>query len=312
MATERANLAFTGIPTFGRAPIATDLSALQADVAVLGVPFDEGVSFRPGTRYGPRAIRDLSCRFSFFSPESRRGYYDLERKERLLTGLRVVDAGDVDILYMDPERNFRLMTEGVRQIVASRAMPLCLGGDHSISFPLVRGLEAVGPIGVVQLDAHLDYRDQFHGVRLGHGSPMRRIGELPFVRAMASLGIRGLRHNEEDVNAALAKGHVIVTARELHRTGVEAALDRLPAMERCYVSIDIDGLDPSLAPGTGTPDPGGFTYWQYVDILRGLARRSRIVGFDLVEVNPMLDPTGVTPLIAAQLCMEFLGAIFGK
>ncbi len=312
MTTDRANLAFTGIPSFGRAPVVTDVSKIEADVAVLGVPFDEGVGFRPGTRYGPRAIRDMSCRYPIFSPEGRRGYYDLERQERLLTGLRVVDAGDVDIVQMAVERNFGLMTDAVRRIVAAGVMPLILGGDHSISFPLVQGLESRGPIGVVQLDAHLDYRDQFHGVRLGHGSPMRRIGELAFVRQMASLGIRGLRHNEEDVNAALAKGHVIVTSRELHRIGVEEALARIPPIERCYVSIDIDGLDPSLVPGTGTPDPGGLTYWQYVDILRGLARRSRIVGFDLVEVNPMLDPTGVTPLVAAQLCVEFLGAIFGK
>lgn len=307
---ERANLAFTGIPSFGRAPIVSDLDRIEADVAVLGIPFDEGVGFRPGTRYGPRAIREMSCRYPVFPADGRRGFYDLEEDRRRLTRVRGVDAGDVDIVYLDLEGNYAKIDAAVRAIVARRALPLILGGDHSITYPVVRALEGLGSLGVIQLDAHLDYREAFHGVRLGHGSPMRRIAELGFIRQMVSIGIRGLRHNEEDVRAARDKGHVIVLASQVHQEGVEAALARIPRLDQYYVSIDIDGLDPSLVPGTGTPDPGGLTYPQYRDLLRGIARKGRIVGFDLVEVNPSLDPSGVSALVAAQLIVEFLAAIY--
>jgi agmatinase len=303
--------AFAGISTFARAPLALPGEA-EADVAVLGVPYDEGVGFRPGARFGPRAIRDASLRYAFFGDAKKPGYWDLEAGRRRLAALRIVDCADVDIVALDVDGNLSRTRDAVTAIAARGVVPLLLGGDHSISFPAVQGLERLGPLSVVQFDAHLDYRDNVGGVRLGHGCPMRRIAELPFVRHMIHLGIRGLRADEDDLAAARRRGNLVVTAAEMRRAGASEALAQLPADERLYVSFDIDALDPGIAAGTGTPEPGGLTYAQARDLLAEIACKGRIVGFDLVEVNPGLDPTGVTPLTAAQLIVEFLAAIFDR
>ncbi len=307
---QSATHAFTGIPSFARAPIVLP-HTVEADAAVLGVPYDEGTGFRPGTRFGPRAIRESSLRYAFFGTgPGKRGYWDLEAGRRRLTQFRLVDCADVDIVALDLEGNFQRISDAVASVTAQGALPIILGGDHSITFPVVRGLERTGPLSLVHIDAHLDFRDEVGGVRFGHGCPIRRVAELPFIQDIVTLGIRGLRANEEDLEAAGARGNRIVTAAALRRDGLAAALAQVPHAERIYVTLDIDALDPGIAPGTGTPDPGGLSYTEVRDLLQGIARKGRIIGFDLVEVNPWLDPTGVTPLTAAQLIIEFLAAVF--
>ena len=305
-----ATHAFTGIPSFARGPIVPRQS-VEADVAVLGVPYDEGTSFRPGTRFGPRALREASLRYAFFGPgPGKRGYWDLEASRQRLGRLRLADCGDVDIVALDLEGNLRRIGEAVETLLSRGVLPVVLGGDHSITFPSVRGHAGRGPLSLVHIDAHLDYRDEVGGVRFGHGCPIRRIAELPFIQDIVTLGIRGLRASQEDLEAAGARGNRIVTAAAMRRDGLAAALAQVPRAERIYVTLDVDALDPGIAPGTGTPDPGGLSYTEARDLLQGIARKGRIVGFDLVEVNPWLDPTGVTPLTAAQLIIEFLAAIF--
>jgi len=305
-----ATHAFTGIPTFARGPI-VPAQAVEADVAVLGVPYDEGTGFRPGTRFGPRALREASLRYAFFGPgPGKRGYWDLEAGRRRLSRLRLADCGDVDIVALDLEGNLQRISDAVEALVPRGVMPVVLGGDHSITFPAVRGLAGCGALSLVHIDAHLDYRDEVGGVRFGHGCPIRRIAELPFIQDIVTLGIRGLRAIEEDLEAAGARGNRIVTAAAIRRDGLVAALAQVPRAEKIYVTLDVDALDPGIAPGTGTPDPGGLSYTEVRDLLQGIARKGRIVGFDLVEVNPWLDPTGVTPLTAAQLIIEFLASIF--
>lgn len=307
---QQATHAFTGIPSFARGPIVT-VQAVEADVAVLGVPYDEGTGFRPGARFGPRALREASLRYAFFGAGAgKRGYWDLEAGRRRLGQLRLADCGDVDIVALDLEGNLQRISDAVKTLVSRGVMPVVLGGDHSVSFPVVRGHAGRGPLSLVHIDAHLDYRDEVGGVRLGHGCPIRRIAELPFIRDIVTLGIRGLRASEEDLEAAGTRGNHVVTAAAIRRDGLGAALARVPRAERIYVTFDVDALDPGIAPGTGTPDPGGLSYIEARDLLQGIARKGRIVGFDLVEVNPWLDPTGVTPLTAAQLIIEFLAAIF--
>jgi agmatinase len=305
-----ATHAFTGIPSFARGPIVAPQS-VEADVAVLGVPYDEGTGFRPGTRFGPRALREASLRYAFFGPGSgKRGYWDLEASRQRLCRLRLADCGDVDIVALDLEGNFRRIGDAVETLLSRGAVPVVLGGDHSITFPSVRAHASRGPLSLVHIDAHLDYREEVGGVRFGHGCPIRRIAELPFIQDIVTLGIRGLRASQEDLEAAGARGNRIVTAAAMRRDGLAAALAQVPRAERIYVTLDVDALDPGIAPGTGTPDPGGLTYTEARDLLQGIARKGRIVGFDVVEVNPWLDPTGVTPLTAAQLIIEFLAAIF--
>ncbi|MCR4426661.1 MAG: arginase family protein, partial [Firmicutes bacterium] len=202
-------MAFTGIASFAKLPVVEDPVGAGADAVVLGVPYDAGIGFRPGTRFGPRAIRDMSTRYAFGEAgSSERGYFDIETGERMLDNVTVVDGGDADILYLDTDYTFTRITTAVARIVQSGAVPAVLGGDHSITFPVVRGLEARGPFGLIHLDAHLDFKDTVAGVTLGNSSPIRRASELPFVTEIVSIGTRGIRTSEVDLAAARARGNV--------------------------------------------------------------------------------------------------------
>lgn len=307
MERTRLNLPFTGIASFCKYPIVQDLENLTADVAVIGVPYDMGTQYRPGARFGPRGIRDASTLYSF----GLAGSYDPERDDVFLgPPWVIVDCGDVDMVHGDLAQCFANIREAIGTIVRRGAMPVVLGGDHSITIPVLEALAPAGPFAVVQIDAHLDFVDQRAGQRYGHGSPMRRASEMPHVQGMAQIGIRGLGSSrKEDFEAARAYGSVIVTMRELRALGVAGVLERIPAAERYYVTIDIDGIDPSIAPGTGTPSPGGLSYEEARDLLEGLAAKGEVVGFDLVEVAPVYDPTGLTSQVAARLVLDFIGFV---
>lgn len=305
-----ANMPSVGITSFMKLPIHEDLATLDADVAVLGVPYDAGNSWRPGTRFGPREIRSLSARYSAWGGARPAGYWDINQKRRLLDGVRMVDAGDVDLAYYDIERNMRAITGTVEALLDAGAFPVLVGGDHSVTYPCIRAFERFAPLDIVQIDAHLDWIDQVDGVRYANGSPMRRAMEHDFTRNMAQLGIRDIRSREDDYNTAVSRGSTVVTRAAIRENGVAATLDALPPLGKLYVTIDIDGLDPSIAPGTGSPTVDGLLYHEVRAILQGLAERADIVGFDVVEVNPMVDLHGQTCLLATTLIVEFLGAIF--
>ncbi|MDI3270505.1 MAG: arginase family protein, partial [Bacillota bacterium] len=242
-------------------------------------------------------------------------FFDVEEERYRLAHVQVLDLGDVDILYLDVEETFSRIAETVRGIVARGALPLILGGDHSITFPAVRGLLSAGTLPelfIVQLDAHLDFRDQLLGVRLANSSPIRRISELEGVKGGVNFGVRGWRTSEDDYRQAVARGFQPVLAKEIHRQERQGELEHLIALVPpglpVYVTLDIDGLDPSLAPGTGSPEPEGLTYTQAKALLRALGRRNPIVGIDLVEVNPYFDPTERTQLVGVALLLEALSA----
>lgn len=307
------NLPFVGIASFAKLPIVEELDRVEAEVAILGLPWDAGIGFRPGARFGPRGIREYSTRFAFGERGLKpNGFWDIDLGERQLAGVRIVDCGDVDALYLDVERTFASMSAAVQTLAARGTLVACLGGDHSVTFPAVRGLAASGPFDVIHLDAHLDYNDEVAGVRLANGSPLKRISELDFIGHIAQIGLRGIRTREDAFNDSSGRGNTIVTARQARERGVDAILDALPLRHgRCYVSIDIDVLDPAIAPGTGSPEFDGFSHAFVRDLLRGIAARWPVVAFDLVEVSPPLDPSGLTQSLAAQLVLEFCGAILG-
>jgi len=306
----KANLGFTGIATFGRAPHLSIDSVRPGTVAVIGVPYDGGAGFWPGARFGPRAIRDMSTRFPFFSTESQgAGYWDMDTRRRLLAGVPVVDCGDVDVVYQDTEYVMDGITETVREVLRREGFPLVLGGDHSVTFPVIRAFEAFGPLGVVHIDAHMDYRDSVVRVKHGHASPVRRAAELPFIGQICSAGLRGIRSDEGDWRDAVARGNLLISAHDWIARGTAWVLDQIPQSKHLYVTLDIDTLDPALAPGTGTPEPGGLSYPQVLELLQALPSKGRIVGFDVVEVNPLLEVVPRTALFAARLAVEFLGAI---
>jgi agmatinase len=303
------NLPSTGIASFCKAPIVEDFDNLSADVAVLGIPWDESTGFRPGSRLGPREIRQYSVRFPL---QKGIGFWDVDFGRRFLADVNLVDTGDVDIVYTDLSRTFDLITDSVSAILDRGAMPVLLGGDHSVAFPIVRALSRYKPLSVVHIDAHLDYTDSIHGVRYSNSSPFKRISELEFVGQIAQIGMRGLRGSEPAFSDSNSRGNTLVMASEVRERGVDAVLERIPDLGPTYVSIDIDALDPSVAPGTGSPEPDGLAHWQLKKLLRGIAARARgqVVGFDLVEVNPLIDTSGLTALVATTTILGFLGAIF--
>ncbi len=304
----RLNLPFVGFATFGKKPTCEDWDAINADVAILGAPFDFGTQYRSGTRFGPRSIREASTLFSF----GHAGAYDHEDDAIYLgEDVKIVDMGDADIVHTDTEKSHANIEQGVRKALKAGAIPVVLGGDHSVNIPCIRAFDDQEPFHLVQIDAHLDFVDERHGVRHGHGNPMRRAAEKEYVTGLSQIGIRNVSSTaKEGYDDARKMGSDIISVRQFRKLGVEGMLARIPKGVRYYVTIDIDGFDPSIAPGTGTPSHGGFLYYEVLELLQGLSKRGTVIGMDLVEVAPDYDSSGSTSFLAAQVLLNFLGFIF--
>jgi len=304
----RLNLPFVGISTFGKRPYVEDWATIDADVAIMGAPFDLGTQWRAGARFGPRGVREASTLFSF----GHAGAYDHEDDTTYLpSDVRIVDIGDADIVHTDTETSHANIEAGVRAILAAGALPVVIGGDHSINIPCINAFDDQGDIHILQIDAHLDFVDERHGVRYGHGNPMRRAAEKPYVTGLTQVGIRNVSSTaREGYDDARAMGSTILSVRQARALGPEGVIANIPTGARVYVTIDIDAFCPSIAPGTGTPSHGGFLYYDVLEMLQVVARRHEVVGIDLVEVAPDYDPTGSTSILAAQVLLNFLGFIF--
>ena len=299
--------------TFFDAPHCEDLDTLEVNVAFVGMPFDQGTFGRPGARYGPDAVRDARG-YSYIGyggmqfDQQAAGYFDSDRGVELLKGVTMADCGNITVVPSDVLDNFQKLTNVVEKVVAQGSMPVVVGGDHAITFPVVRGLSAFEPLDVVHFDAHMDYSHETQGVLYTHGSPIRRCHELTFVRNISSIGIR--KESRKVYDEAIADGNLVVTTRRFKELGPEASMDLVPASENLYVTIDIDVLDPTHAPGTGTPEVGGLYYEELRDSLVHLARNHNVVAFDMVEVAPPYDHGDVTSMNAARLIIDFLTEIF--
>ena len=302
-------LPFAGIATFARAPYLPLAAEWWADVGVLGVPFDAAVGFRPGQRFAPRAVREASLRYALPAE----GFYDLRADRVRLAGLSLVDAGDVDLPSLEPELARARIEADARTLRARARLPIFLGGDHSVTASTLRAFDDVPALHVVQLDAHLDYTDVRNETRWSNSSPFRRAVEaMPNLARVTTLGLRGLRFDREAVTAARARGHVLVPMWELEsEAAVEAALERLPRGEAVYLSLDVDALDPSIMPGTSSPEPDGMTAALARRIVEATAARNPVVGADLVELAPGLDASGNSALLAARLVMDVIAAVVG-
>jgi len=302
----RINRGYVGIPSFLRAPVSTSLETLDAMVAVLGVPFDEGSPFLPGSRMGPRGLREHSLRFGAA------GLYDPETRgtllaEELASGL-IVDVGDVDVAPTNVEKTFKTITAQVRAILARGALPVVLGGDHAITFPIFRAFDR--PAHVLHFDAHMDYGAFEDDLRYTNGHAFRHIGAMDTALSLTQVGIRSLRSSREQHEDMIAAGHRVIPMGEFRALGPMGVAELLPAGSPVYVSIDVDVLDMTLIPGCVSAEPNGFTYPELREALRLVAERHEVVGFDFVEVNPPLDvPTGATSYLGALIVAEFLGQI---
>lgn len=299
-----------GEPAFLGGERCDDLDALDADIAIVGVPFGvpyDMVGSTSPSSASPRAIRTQSVGLGRYL-----GHYDHDFGGDLFAGrtVRIVDCGDVAMQPGQYEANAAATTAVIRRILERGAVPVVLGGDHSIPIPVMRAYEGTGELCVVQIDAHLDWRDEINSVHQGLSSPMRRASELPFVRGMAQVGIRGVGSGRQrEIDDARAFGSVVIGAAELHRDGVGAALERIPAADRYYITLDLDGLDPAIAPGVNALAFGGLSYFQVFDLLRGVAAKGAVVGFDIVEMAPALDVRNLTSLLAARLTLNMIGAM---
>ncbi|MDR6294505.1 agmatinase [Inquilinus ginsengisoli] len=304
----RVNRPYVGIPSFLRARICEDLSVLDAAIAVLGVPFDEGSPFLPGSRFAPRALREHSLRFY----GSGRGYYDPETRreylvEEMAQGL-IADAGDVDIHPANAERTFANITAAVRAILDRGAMPVVLGGDHSITYPIFRAFDE--KLHVIHFDAHTDYAPFENDLQHTNSHAFRHIAGMPNALSLTQVGIRSLRHSPDQVEPIIASGNRVIPMGEFRRLGPAGIAELLPAGSRVYVSIDVDAMDMSLVPGCVSAEPNGMSYPELRDSLKAIAERHEVAAFDFVEVNPPLDVgTGVTAYLGALTVIEFLGQI---
>lgn len=306
--TGRLNLPFVGVSTFAKRELVTDWSKINADVAVLGAPFDFGTQWRAGARFGPRGIREASTLFSF----GHAGAYDHEDDITYLTeNVKIVDIGDADIIHTDTLTSHKNIELGVRSILAAGALPVVLGGDHSVNIPCLNAFSDYGPIHILQIDAHLDFVDERHGVKYGHGNPMRRAAEKSYVTGLTQVGIRNVSSTtKEGYESAKEMNSDILSVRQTRKIGPKNLVTRIPKDANVYVTIDIDAFCPSIAPGTGTPSHGGFLYYDVLEILQSLSEQNKVVGIDLVEVSPDYDHSGSTTILAAQILLNFLGFIF--
>ncbi len=221
-----------------------------------------------------------------------------------------VDLGDVATVAGDGAGNRVVIEAKTDEVLASMAVPILLGGDDSVVPPFLAGFAAYGPIWVLQIDAHIDWRDELHGERHGYSSPMRRASEMKHVAGIVQVGMRGVGSARvEEVEAARRYGSHLVTARQIHAEGAEAALRHIPAGARVVITLDCDGLDPGLMPGVAAPSPGGLSYTETIDLIAGIGRRAYLAGFDIVELAPGADVGGVSALTAARLVVNAIGAV---
>jgi agmatinase len=309
---QRLDLAFTGIPVFMRSPIANDLANVDADYAFIGFPTDEGSGWLPGVRFGPRAIREMSLRFASCNTGGRAGFWDIDSDKRYLeeaTGARrIVDCGDVDVIYTRPDMTWDKGTEAIQQILAGGATPIVAGGDHAATYSVARAFDH--DFQLVHFDAHIDYQSYSFGIQHAHGNPIRKVKELPRVRSITQVGIRSFRTCQEDYLDSVADGNFVLSTKKVQAGGPETVLETLRPDLPVYVSVDLDVLDVSLAPGVSCPEPSGFSYDELRNAMTGIADQFDVCGLDIVELNPMVDSlTKSTAFLGTQLMVEFMGHV---
>ncbi|TXI05766.1 MAG: agmatinase [Rhizobium sp.] len=239
-------------------------------------------------------------------------HWDFDLGGPLFDGKAVscIDVGNIATVMHDNAGNRAMIEAKTREILALPAVPVLLGGDDSVPIPFFAGFSDHGPIWILQIDAHIDWRDELHGERFGYSNPMRRASEMPHVAGIVQVGIRGVGSARlVEIDAAKRFGSHLVTAREIHADGIEAALRHIPHGAQVVVTLDCDGLDPSVMPGVAARTPGGLTYVQVIDLIAGVARRARIAGFDLVEFYPPADIDGLSAQTAARLLVNAIGGI---
>ena len=294
---------FEGIRTFMRLPLVSDLNNI--DIAIVGVPFDTGATFRVGARFGPSGIRDNSLLLRPYNPA---------QKIEIFEHCSAVDHGDLPIVPGYLKESHLMIKDGAQKIFDEETIPIFIGGDHSISLPLLRAAkEKYGPIALVHFDAHSDLWHGYFDQKDTHGTQFRRALEEGLIDPSKSsqIGLRGPLYDKSDSKMSEKAGLMAITGPELHRIGTTEAISRIKELAGngpTYLTFDIDFVDPAYAPGTGTPEAGGFTGYDSLALVRGLTDIT-FIGYDMVEVMPAYDPAKITCLLAANIIYEFMTLI---
>lgn len=296
---------YASIATFMRTPQCQDLDLV--DVGIFGVPTDQGLSSRTGTRHGPAAIREASRLIRAYNPTSHQSPFDR---------FNVADLGDVDVDVYSLKKTIDRTTEFVRQMRLKGVVPIAIGGDHVVPLGILRGLFDGKPFGILQFDSHPDTNDLFYGSRENHATLFRRLHEEGIIdpKRVVQLGLRGTQFSTDDAQYGREVGFTIITMDDYEQMGREAVIEKIREVlgdEPAYITFDVDGLDPSDAPGTPALEPGGLRMRDCQMIIRGLTGLN-IVGADVCEVAPQLDPTNITAVNAANLAFELLCVIAGN
>jgi agmatinase len=294
---------------FAGAPVETDLDRLAADVAIVGIPYGWPYP-HPGATAGcalaPTAVRRRAKRLARF-----RDHWDFDLGGPMLPvegGPRIVDVGDIPGDATDGPGNAVRTEAAIRSILERGAVPICIGGDDSVPIPILRAFADRGPLTILHVDAHLDFRDEISGVRDGYSSPMRRASEMAHVARIVQVGLRGVGSaRAAEIETAIQAGSVIVTARQLRDDGVAAVLERIPSDASMFVAFDTDGLDPSVCPAVSAPAPGGITWDEASDLLGGVG--ARLVGASFTELVPALDINELSALVVARLMIRLIGGV---
>jgi guanidinobutyrase len=296
---------FAGPGTMMRLPVQDTTEGL--DACFVGIPIDMGTSNRPGTRFGPRQIRAESAHLR---------PYNMGTRAAPFKSLAVADIGDVPINPYDLKDSVAIIERYYDRLLATGCIPLTLGGDHTLTLPVLRAMaKRYGPVGLIHIDAHADVNDRMFGEAIAHGTTFRRAAEENLLdkRRVVQIGLRGTGYAVDDFEWPRAQGFRVVQAEECWHRSLFPLMEEVQAQvgdRKVYLSFDIDSLDPSAAPGTGTPEPGGLTTVQALEAIRG-CRGLNLIGCDLVEVSPPYDPTGNTALLAAGLLFEMLCVLPG-
>ena len=296
------------LQTFLDFPLHTDLDRLDADVAILGLPFSDPYTMEEVTNdqtNAPTAVRTASARIGT-SPER----WDFDIGGTLFDGkaIRVVDCGDVPGDPADMGAHYRKAEAAARKIWERVPMLVSIGGDHGVPIPVFRALETRGPTTLIQVDAHLDWRDEVNGAREGYSSTIRRASEMDWIGDIYQIGIRGRGSaREQEFRDASTYGAHIITSYDVHERGMQWVLDRIPEGGSYYLTVDADGVDPTEMPAVNGPAPGGLLYHQMRTLIHGLVRKGRVHGMDIVEIAPGRDVNEITSITAARFIMNFIG-----
>jgi len=298
-----------GQTTFLFSQLTTDLEHLNAHIAFLGIPY--GLAYTVGDVSNDQSTMPAAMRQATDRMVRSLERYDFDLGGPLYAGkpIRAVDCGDVRADVHDLKGQVARAEQVVRKIVGSGAMPIVLGGDHGVSIPVLRAFEGRGPITLIQIDQHLDWRDEVNGIKDGLSSPMRRASEMEHIGQIFQIGLSATGSaRQEEVDAAKAWGAHLIPAHELHEVGIDAVLRLIPDGGRYYLTVDMDGMDCAIAPAVAAPMPGGVSFVEARRLVHGLVAKGRVVGMDVVEITPRTDINRITCITAGRLIVNLIGA----